>query len=176
MTVEVEQGDMLPGPSTSNLHEEVTPASKLGLKYFDKEMWYAPPRQNGKSKIEICKTLLPVLDSPMSLPQHEKGPSLDTPQTQTTRVEFLASYHVQNTMPYQNVSEIPYTGCMICGRSVDAIKNEKVEWYMRRSTRQNEPESSQDSEGRRVRMNSPQAAFFSLHPLCRRLQPVMAQQ
>ena len=39
-------------------------------------------------------------------------------------------------MPYQNVSEIRYTGCMVCGRSVDAIKNEKVEWYMLRSTPQ----------------------------------------
>ena len=43
-------------------------------------------------------------------------------------------------MPYQNVSEIRYTGCMVCGRSVDAIKSEKVEWYMQRSTPQNEPE------------------------------------
>ena len=46
-------------------------------------------------------------------------------------------------MPNQNVSEIRYTGCMVCGRSVDAVKSEKVERYMQRSTpqnAQNEPE------------------------------------
>ena len=135
MTVEGEHEDMLPGPSSSKPHEENTPASKLGFKYFDKEMCYAPLRQNGKSSIEICKTLLPVLDSPMSPPQHEKGPSLNTPLTQTTQAEFHASNHVQNTMPYQNVSEIRYTGCMVCDRSVDAIMNEEVEWYMQHITR-----------------------------------------
>ena len=44
MTVEGEQEDMTPGPSTSNLCGEVTTASKLGHKYFDREMCYAPPR------------------------------------------------------------------------------------------------------------------------------------
>ena len=76
----------------------------------------------------------------MSPPDHEKGPRQDTPLVQPITSDFHASYHVQNTMPYQNVSEIRYTGCMVCGRSVDVIKNEKVEWYMQRSTPQNEPE------------------------------------
>ena len=47
---------------------------------------------------------------------------------------------VQNTVPYRNVSEVRYTGCMVCGRSVDTIKNEKVKWYMQRSTPRDEPE------------------------------------
>ena len=76
----------------------------------------------------------------MSPPDHEKGPRQDTPLVQPITSYFHASYHVQNTMPYQNVSEIRFTGCMVCGRSVDVIKNEKVEWYMQRSTPQNEPE------------------------------------
>ena len=79
-------------------------------------------------------------------------------------------------MPYQNVSEIRYTGCMVCGRSVDAIESEKVEWDMQRSTPQKSPNTSQDSGGRRTKMGSTEAVFFSSHPQCRRLPPVMAQR
>ena len=131
---------MIPGPSTSNLCGKVIPASKLGHMYFDQEMCYAPPRQNGKSRIEIYKTLLPVFDSPMSPPQHERGSSLDTPVVEPTESGFHESYHVQNRSPYQNISEVPYTGCMVFGHSVDAIKKENMEWYMRRSTPQSEPD------------------------------------
>ena len=138
-------------PSSSRTQAHVTP--KLDHKYFDKEMCYAPPKELGKSRIEICNTILPVLESPMSPPDHEKGPSLDTPLVQPITSDFHASYHVQNTMPYQNVSEIRYTGCMVCGRSVDAIKSEKVEWDMQRSTRQKSP-NTQDSGGRRTKMDS----------------------
>ena len=97
-------------------------------------MCYAPPKAIGKSRIELCKTLLPVLESPMSPPEHERGPSLDTPLVQPAVSRFHASYHVQNTSPYQNVSEVRYFGCMDCSRFVDAIKKEKKDWYMQRST------------------------------------------
>ena len=33
-----------------------------------------------------------------------------------------------------------YTGCMVCGRSVEAIKRERVAWYIETSTRRNELE------------------------------------
>ena len=46
-------------PSTSQVEEGVTP--KLGLKYFDKEMCYAPPRKFEKKRIELCNTIMPVL-------------------------------------------------------------------------------------------------------------------
>ena len=65
------------GPSSDQVQIEVTP--KLNHKYFDQEMCYAPPKKLGKSRIEICETLLPVPESPMSPPDHERGPSLDTP-------------------------------------------------------------------------------------------------
>ena len=73
-------------------------------------------------------------------PEHERGPSQDTPLIQPVEAGFYSSYHIQNTRPYQNVSEVRYTGCMVCGRSVDAIKKEKVDWYMHRSTPSDEPE------------------------------------
>ena len=138
MTVEDEPEEMVPGPSSSRQLDVVTP--KLDHKYFVQEMCYAPPKAIKKSRIGPCKTLMPVLESPVSAPEHEKGPSLNTTLVQPTVSGFHASYHLQNTSPYQNVSEVRYTGCMVCGRSVDAIKTEKTDWYMRRSTPRNKPE------------------------------------
>ena len=122
MTMDEPEDEARAGPSTSQMEEGVTP--KLGLKYFDREMCYAPPR---------------ILESPVYPPELEKGPSVDTPLLQPTSSNFHASYHVQNSVPYQNVSEVRYTGCMVCGRSVDSIKSEKVKWYMQRSTPRDEP-------------------------------------
>ena len=126
------------GPSQDLVLDRVTP--KLDHKYFDKEMCYAPPRKLGKSKIEICKTLLPVAESPISPPDHERGPNTDTPLIQPVTSGFHASYHVQNTRPYEDVSNKLYSGCMVCGRSSEAIKKEKVEWYVARSKPRGEPE------------------------------------
>ena len=52
---------------------------------------------------------------------------------------FYASYHVQKIKPYQNVSESLHTGCMVCGKSRDQIKEEKINRYMERSTPESEP-------------------------------------
>ena len=59
------------GPSSSQTQTDVTP--KLDHKYFDEEMGHAPPKKTGKSRIELCKTLLPVPESPMSPPGHEES-------------------------------------------------------------------------------------------------------
>ena len=126
------------GPLSTQMQTDVTP--KLDHKYFDKEMCYAPPKKTGKSCIEFCKTLLPVPESPMSPPDYEKGPSMDTFFMQPVMGGFHASYHVQNTRPYENVSKKLYSGCMVCGRSSEAIRKEKVEWYVARSKPRGEPE------------------------------------
>ena len=42
--------------------------------------------------------------------------------------------------PYDNLSNQRYTGCMVCGNAVDEIKEEKINWYMERSTPRGEPE------------------------------------
>ena len=133
-----EEDEMGAGPSSSRAQADVTP--KLDHKYFDNEICYAPPKKFGKTRIELCNTLLPVLGSPMSPPEHERGPSQDTPLIQPVMGAFHASFHVQNTKPYENDSEVLYTGCMVCGRSADAIKKEKVDRYVSKSKPRGEPE------------------------------------
>ena len=98
MTMDEPEDEARAGPSTSQVEEGVTP--KLGHKYFDTEMCFAPPRKFEKKRIELCNTIMPVLESPMSPPEHKRGPSMDTPLVQPISSNFHASYHVQNTVPY----------------------------------------------------------------------------
>ena len=65
---------------------------------------------------------------------------LETPITLPPNAEFRVSFHVHNTAPYKNLSMKRYTGRNVCGRSVDSIKKENVDSYMRRSTTSDEPE------------------------------------
>ena len=94
MTTEALVDDMAAGPSCAHPVPPSTP--KLGFEYFNKEMCMAPSKRQKKSKVELCATVLPVLESPMSPPDHERGPSIDTPLIQSTSGTFHASYHIQN--------------------------------------------------------------------------------
>ena len=138
-----EEVELMAGPSTSRANVEITP--KLDQKYFDLERCYAPSKRTGKSRIELYSTILPVLESPMSPPDHEKGPSQDDHFVQPIISGFHASYHIQNTRPYDNLSSQRYTGCMVCGKAVDEIKEEKINWYTERSTPRGEPEFTRES-------------------------------
>ena len=61
------------------------------------------------------------------------------PLPQPANSGFSVSYHVQDTVPYENVSKKMYTSCIVCGRSADAIKREKADDYIRTSTPRGEP-------------------------------------
>ena len=62
MTSEIPKENVsVAGPSTSCANAEKTP--KMDHKYFDLERCYAPPKRMEKSRIELCNTILPVLES-----------------------------------------------------------------------------------------------------------------
>ena len=89
---------MIPGPSSSRTDVESTP--KLGKQNFDKSLCYAPDKEYAKKRIELCNTIIPVDDSHMSPPPHERGPLLETPLAplqQPANSGFSVSYHVQET-------------------------------------------------------------------------------
>ena len=126
-----------PGPSSVPTDAQTTP--KLDKTYFDEKLCYAPSRGNAKRRIELCKTILPVLESPLSPPAHERGPSMDMPLLQPENSGFHASFHIQNALPYTDISTQRCTSCMVCGKSVDEIKATKVTRYMEASTPRSEP-------------------------------------
>ena len=72
-------------------------------------------------------------------PEHERRPSLDTPLLQTIDDGFHASYHIQGSQPYANISSQRCISCMVCGKSVDEIKEQKIKEHMEQSIPQNEP-------------------------------------
>ena len=109
-----------PGPSTSQPQEDSTP--KFDERYFDEKMFYASSKGPSKCAMELCRTLIPVPDSPMSPPPHQRGPNVETPLMQSVSSSFRASYHIQDSKPYENVSEKRCRSCMVCSLSVDAIK------------------------------------------------------
>ena len=51
---------MTAGPTTPQTTLVTTP--KLGLQCFDEKICYVLPMETSKTKIELCKTLLPVMD------------------------------------------------------------------------------------------------------------------
>ena len=126
-----------PGPSSVPSDAQTTP--KLDKTYFDEKLCYAPSRCKTKRRIELCKTILPVLESPLSPPAHERGPSMDTPVIQPESNGFHASFHIQNASPYTDIGSQRCTSCMVCGKSVDEIKSIKINRYMEASTPKSEP-------------------------------------
>ena len=78
-------------------------------------MCYSTKNESALQRVQLCKTVIPLSS-------------------------FRASDQIQNTNTYQDVSETLYTGCQVCGRTADAIKEEKVELYMRNSTSRVEPD------------------------------------
>ena len=122
MTTGSVEEKMVAGPCSTLPKTSETP--KLGWKYFDEELCYASPTGNTKRRIELCKTLLPVQDCPMSPPPHERGPSEKVPLPPQVSVKFRVSHHIRNTASYDDWSTKRYTSCMVCGRSVHAIKRE----------------------------------------------------
>ena len=129
-------------------------------------------RKIEKTKIELYKTLLSVLESPASPPEHEKGPVLDTPMHHSVSDNFHASFHIQDVLPYADLSKQRCQSCIGCGKSIDDIKQEKINWYMERSTPKSVQLISQLFEEKPTQMGLMPAAYFFWHPQCRRLPPV----
>ena len=71
------EDEMVAGPSSCQPQQDKTP--KLDERYFDEKRCNARQKGPSKNTIELCRTLIPVEDSPMSPPPHERGPTTETP-------------------------------------------------------------------------------------------------
>ena len=124
ITMEREEGEMAPGPSAS-------PITRTLLLNCD---WSA----SGKTctsplrRRTLCRGSIYVTPSFQSLthpclrPQHERGPSVETPLPPQVSGTFRGSFHMQNARSYDNLSTTRCTSCMICGKTVDEINDDKV--------------------------------------------------
>ena len=68
----VEENEAVQGHSTSGPSVKVTP--KLGMEYFNEDLCFAPKKENALQRHQLCKTTLPVAETPLSSPPHKRGP------------------------------------------------------------------------------------------------------
>ena len=71
MTIGNPEEEMTAGPSTALSSSSIIP--KFDRRYFDEMLCYAPRRGAMMTKIELCKNLLLIIDSPVSPPAQERG-------------------------------------------------------------------------------------------------------
>ena len=115
------------------------------------------------SQIQLCKIHIPIADTPMSSPPLERGPIMETQFVQPPNAESRASYQIQARDPMK-VSAQQDTRCIVCGRSVDAIKKENVDNYMR-STAKDEPDYITRLK-REAHLGWPKYRVIFVYPTC----------
>ena len=52
---------------------------------------------------------------------------------------YHASFHTQDVLPYADLIKQRCQSCIVFGKSIDDIKQEKINWYMERYTPKSEP-------------------------------------
>ena len=153
MTCELDDMSSTTSPSLPSTSARTsTPKSKLSKSYFDLRNANAPYRRNSRPKkahpIAECSSLRPIRDSPLSPPSHERGPrvTFSTPSPlndlEIKRESDTAAATIQQQDPNQIRSHLQgirlpdgsithkYSDCVICGKSVERIREDTVQEYL----------------------------------------------
>ena len=122
-------------PSTSanppqKRRPNVPPFPTFGEKYFDLARGNGPVSRDNRIKsnhpINICRNLVPQLDTPLSPPEQDRGPRYscgsrdNSPPSITTSMEAVAS-HFDGMALAESPSLVDYSDCIICGKPVQQI-------------------------------------------------------
>ena len=84
--------------------------------------------QNPTSRFGVSSVLTPT----------PKGTHIGHPDASFSRWQFSSSYHIQDVLPYADLSKQRCQSCIACGKSIDERKQEKINWYMEKSTPRSE--------------------------------------
>ena len=143
----------VPGPSTSNFGSTsvqnrpsrcVTPKPDFGpRRYFDQSFFslgkgnnrYGSDRIRNNHPISLCSELFPMIDTPISPPPEDKGPSYDSSPNYTVYAElqqsldtitnYFQGLEINGNGPLANCSD-----CVICGKSTMQLQREAVSDYL----------------------------------------------
>ena len=96
-------------------------------------------RVRNNHPIKMCREIIPMVDTPMSPPPEEKGPTYDTysadGQGEITQQSLDAvANHFQGMEIETNNPMANYSDCVICGKSTLQIQSEAVTDYLRKTT------------------------------------------
>ena len=93
-------------------------------------------RVSNNHPIKLCREIIPMVDTPMSPPPEEKGPTYDTysadGQGEITQQSLDAvANHFQGMEIETNNPMATYSDCVICGKSTLQFQSEAVTDYLR---------------------------------------------
>ena len=184
--------ETIPIPSTAN-KQEVTRAATIRLAYnpgpmfdagyFDLGMGRGPiardPRLRNDHPINLCSKLIPMVDTPMSLPARDKYlPSGDwriaAEATTSNSQQHTNGIHFRGPNGEDNPYISGCTDCLVCGKSVEQIQDEAVIDYLHKTAIRGE--SAEQFNARRLAvLEGMKVGCFMLIPgECPRRPPVMA--
>ena len=165
----------------------ITPRPLFDSSYFSLGKGNGPILRDDRIRdghpITLCRNLVPMVDTPLSPPLHERGPSCPTGS-----IMYCDAHGYQHQNPVQNIEAITkhfqgmglsgtkslagYSDCVVCGKSVEQIKDEAVIDYMHKTAVPNE--SLQQFNARRMAFFEGMeiGTFLLLPGECRRLPPV----
>ena len=120
----------------------VPPFPTFEEKYFDLARGNGPVSRNNRIKsnhpLNICRNLVPQVDTPLSPPEQDRGPRYscgardNTPPSITTSMKAVAS-HFDEMYLAESPSLVSYSDCIICGKPVQQIQEETVNEYLDRT-------------------------------------------
>ena len=95
-------------------------------------------RVRNNHPIKLCREIIPMVDTPMSPPPEEKGPTYDTysadGQGEITQQSLDAvANHFQGMEIETNNPMANYSDCVICGKSTLQIQSEAVTDYLHKT-------------------------------------------
>ena len=131
----------------------ITPRPVFDSSYFSLGRGNGPILRDDRIRdghpITLCRNLVPMVDTPLSPPLHERGPSFPT-----SSIMHCDAHGYQHQNPVQNIEAITkhfqgmglsgtkslagYSDCVVCGKSVEQIKDEPVIDYMHKTAVPNE--------------------------------------
>ena len=119
-----------------------TPEPTFNAGYFDLGMGRGPvprdSRQKNNHPINVCRQLIPMVDTPLSPPPQDKYPMYDE-QNPVGQTVLLSGQGMQNYSHFKMAdgSLTPYmtgcTDCLVCGKSVEQIQDEAVIDYLHKT-------------------------------------------
>ena len=89
-------------------------------------------RVRNNHPIKLCREIIPMVDTPMSPPPEEKGPTYDTYSADEITQQSLdaVANHFQGMEIETNNPMANYSDCVLCGKSTLQIQSEAVTDYL----------------------------------------------
>ena len=118
--------------------------------------------------INVCRNLVPQVDTPLSPPINERGPSAELNDSnslhsgEASSVDSIFS-HFRGMVVSEEALQVGYSDCVVCGKFVAQIQSETVTDYLRKTAVPGETLAERDTR-KRAFLDGMSAGTFLLMP------------